>query len=321
MDKVYTFKSKHSIEGNLSRKNVIVDDDSITINSNIILNISHGKKNYAFPIEAGTSFTYQKINSPTLLFFDVSITDGLLYLKQSTSLKYLKEKTTDSLPQEGEYGEIVFDLNSMSLKRWNGNNWVEVIGLVLGVLRDGTFEESFSSISQANMRGEFISSEIVYDRDLTPIRLKKSNGFEFLTHYEKNKLGFRKVETLSFENALCENIASSLIPEFTVVVRSDNLFITPATVGWLQEGIGLSAHSAAVNERCYIIERGFVKNSSWMWEDPPSTPLFFDSNGKLTTVSPIKTKDIGGNVVMAQKIGHVVDRDTIYFSPDRMYIL
>ena len=310
-----------SIEGSASKNDITIDNNILVIEKELYLNISHGVKNYVFTIPANTSFSLNNNYAESILYFEVDPLTAEISLKESNNLLYDFNSVVDTLPTQGEDGQLLFSKNSLCLHHWEGF-WRELIGIPLGKKEDSKIKKLYTNQSQANINSEIISFEIERNRDLDPIRIERSDRVYFLTKDESEKMGFSNVDVLGFEHVLCENISDQSMNPFTVLSRERDNRVRPTSPNTIEPAIALLLHACLPNESSITLEYGFVRNPHWMWTEPPMTPLYVGLNGELTTTSPLELKSAGMNgIISAQKVGYIVDRDVIFFDPLERYIL
>lgn len=313
-------KRRQSIEGKLHESNVIITPDGIRFTKNFYLNLAHKTNNYLVEVEEGSVFSHNLVRKECILYFELNPTDATLTVEKTESLKFIDAPYSESYPSSPEVGQLFFNLTDFTLRQWNGFGWIEKIGIILAhISSDNKIVNLYHDMSQINVNVEIISSKVVKTRDLDVILVETKTGFELLTEKERDTIGFRKLVPFTFDNKLCKCISSTPMDAFTVVSRDENYSVSRASMEWENEATGLLLHDVLDGDTAMVLRSGYLINRQWAWEEPPMTPLYFDVNSRLTTVSPLQ--DVGPNIKYVQKVGYIVDPTTIFFYPEQRLIL
>lgn len=315
----YKFGRKQSVEGKLNSSNLYFKGDELIFDREVLLNISHGSVNYVIKIDEGTAVEVNP-EDEYIIYFSIDPITATLSTHTTSVVNSYSRFLSHEVPTSPEIDQIYFDLNDMMLKQWNGEYWEEVIGVALGVFNNKSIVDLFIGMSHANITGDYIiSSPIVYNNNSMPVRVLTDRGFEFLTKFENEKLNLTNFVNINLEHTVVKSKASTNISENDILVRNDNYTIKPASAYLEKNAIGISLSACKEGDECMILERGFMTSNLWRWESEPHTPLFFDASGKLTTESPLPNDDPHNKI--AQRVGYIIDPNTIFFNPENMFIL
>lgn len=115
-------------------------------------------------------------------------------------------------------------------------------------------------------------------------------------------------------NTYTTNIASADITKYSLLKREPNYNVSVCSSMADSPVIAIAMDDCIAGEFCPILERGFVKNPEWRWDDAPNTDLYCSKTGTLTTIPDFTASSF-------QIVGYIVDVDTIFFDPqDKIHI-
>jgi len=113
---------------------------------------------------------------------------------------------------------------------------------------------------------------------------------------------------VTVSNTYTSSIASADIGKYSLLKREPSYNVSICSSMADSPVIAIATDNCAAGEFCPILERGFVKDPSWRWEDEPNTSLYCSKTGTLTTVPDFTASSF-------QIVGYIVDVDTIFFDP------
>lgn len=314
------FKNIHSFETQANALQFKVENGEIRIPDVIHCCFRIYGKDLYLSIESNSNFKIQN------LFETVKKEDFWVYVLLDPDFGVSFKKTYvdpfvnlfgDDFPQSPNPGELFFNRNISRMFVWNGIKWIEHDAIVLG-----KFDESGNCIafyhrqSQGGYKsGAYLAKAVQFVRE-TPVRIFESSGYSFMTKDEAESLTFSVIDNLRLDTLLHRTRSSVDLPKFTAVIRKDDGFITNADLQSDEEAVAVTLQECNENEECIIIERGFVYDRSKQWPQGHNTRIYYDNNGKLTTIAPSLNSSYA-----VQEIGHVSDIYTIYIQPREKMIL
>jgi hypothetical protein len=220
-----------------------------------------------------------------------------------------------SAPTNPATNQHWFDLTNTLMNYWNGSRWVPCIRCFAAKYDNSSVIIPYLPGSQAGINVGVNSGFILFDDDEKPIKKwQRDNKGQYLTTESPIISHLSRVSNVVLEGATDLCIAKEAIPQWSVVAYQDyNTLVLASYLDQTKPAAGIVKWNMNIGDQGIIHSGGYITNNNWNWTVPASTPLFVGASGQITTVVP-QTGSI-------QRIGMVVDSDTIYVSIEEQVIL
>lgn len=242
------------------------------------------------------------------LYWDIDVRTGALTRGDTSVLPV----TSGIAPVNPPVDQHWFDLQTTTMKVWNGRKWIECIRVFAATLSSAAilgappgFPSSSNSWlgSQAGIVGDFEAGSLVFDGLNQPLRRFDGSFLTSTSELTVASVGARRVR---FETELISLLAAENIAKFSLVqVQQGRRAILARSTDIMSRVAGLAIEDMDVGETSTIVTSGIVRNDQWSWA--PSTvnrPLFCGPTGEI-----VLTPATQG---VHQQIGYVYDSDAIF---------
>ena len=212
-----------------------------------------------------------------------------------------------------------FDLTSSQMKVWDVNVWVRKIRIVVCLLENGVLPVSLSdnlTVFSGTQIGDYTNNDsgvIIYD-NTTRFPIKDSRG-DFITSSDLLLTSVTDLSPVKFESMILQGVADTNIPKDTVVRLVDYGVVRPANEYTASSNtmFGLVQDDVIQGGIATLFTRGFVSDESWDWSIyPVNTPLYVDSQGKLTSTKIIDSQVPVASVISPQSLMIGIPQTTVY---------
>jgi len=236
------------------------------------------------------------------LYWDLNLKTG-----ERTFGHTLLQPVTAAFPPPGpQTDQHWFDLNTTTMKVYNGAVWVDKIRVFAGKYENGAVLQPYETGSQVGLNITVNSGFPLFDEDLNPVKkFNRLNQGEFITTETKLASQLARLANIRIESQFIIAEALEPIPAFSPLAYKG-----PRQVGLAKNtvvdfpAVGVSSEDMFAGEVRGFITQGYVENELWNWTDPSGTPVFYDSTGTLTTNVPQSWS--------IQQVATVVDPKVLY---------
>lgn len=310
------FKHVHAWESKARKNQLSITNNSFMVDEDIFLNIRIYKKSLCFNISANSIIPIDSLRFGSVWLY-VYIDKDARLKTSTTSVDPFNNLFGREFPEYPEPDQLFFNKDISRMFIWNGKDWIERDAVIIGKFDDtGKCVETKKRTSQGGFRAApFLARELIKDKFNNFIRIFERNGYSFLTVEEYSNLGFKELKNITLTTLMHRSIATANINKFTVVNRGTDYTVYPASTQSTTSAVALLLNDAQESEECVILERGFLYTRDRQWVSPAHTPIFYNADGGLTFELP------ENGAIALQKVGHVVDLNTIYFNPEPKFIL
>lgn len=277
-----------------------------------VVTFAHGGSNYlqVFDVDVPAAWGPLQPGVTNYLWWDIDILTAEVTFKIS-----LVEPINSFVePANPVFDQHWFDMNTTTMKVWNGSKWLPRIRVLAGRVPSGSISLLVSATtgSQVGLNGEVEAGYVMLDYLLKPLRTSVG---EFLTSkapvHIKATSGTSGILAVP-PNAFIPIRASEPIPRFSLVyfsgedtvgLASSNpaLTIPKTPIGIVQED--LSADEVGV-----VTQSGEISWDQWDWSAHMGQAMYCGFNGEVTPVRP--------SGILAYRVGFVKNRTTILFQVD-----
>ena len=277
-----------------------------------VLAFAHKNANYLIELTKSENLAWGPIVSGKVnyLYWDVNLITGLI----TRGITLEPTMYSGATPTNPLFDQHWFDLQTTTMKVWNGRKWLEVIRLFAGEVRNASTIISYASnTSQAGIFGDlYETGNILYDVYNKPLR--QSDG-SFATSSSQFILSNTSSKSVKLEGNLISGQAAEPIPAYSLVKQTPNSRIKLSSSSDPYSRVcGIVTGDLYPGEVGYVISNGLIKNPEWNFpENRIGRPVFCGSFGNVTVNPPL-------NGVL-QIIGFVFDKDTINLSIQQVIIL
>lgn len=311
------FKHVHAYESNISCSDLNIENNIIKFEKDISINIRVYQKNFFYEIYSGSTFSFKKPENQKYWLY--VFLDSEAELKVGTTvINPFKFLFGDMFPSNPKSSQLFFNKSISRMFEWNGKGWIEKDAVIIAYFNENDeCLDLYNRVSQGGFRpSPFLAERIVKDDQDNFIKLYEKGSYSFLTYKEADMLGFTLLKNIELKTLIHRSTAKSSMDSMTVVKRDENYDVSPCTTLSENNGVALLINDVEEGQECLLLEKGFYLSSDRQWPDDVNSPLFYDENGTLTAVSPSFN-----NSLAVQRVGRVVDINTIYFSPEEKFIL
>lgn len=304
------------------------------VNSSVVLvAFAHGQADYIYEettplINTWGPFT-SSVSGKYWLYWDINVHTG----ERTFGYTTLQPTVSSTAPRVPAKDMHWFDTTTNTMFVYGDLDWVEKIRCFAGVYQGGNsvepyyVEETVTTVvngvtttstvhnyftSQVGLNTPVAAGFLLFDEDESP--LKSAITGKFLTtesHFYTTK---SNISSISFDMMDFFAQAVESIPAFRVVSYHQNNTVGLASSDdpEYKSASGIVRTSVFSGEVGSVVSRGYVTNTEWRFNVPPTTPLYLGINGTIHTEPPLTG--------FIQKIGTVVSSDTILISIDPQLI-
>lgn len=286
--------------------------------SPIIITFAHGSTNYLFTeLESVSNAWNTTFNTSTSywLYWDISLITGL----RTFGFTLLLPTFGSTFPGSPSLDQHYFSIPDMKMYYWNGESWVECIRVFAGSLINGILHK-ISLGTQVQINLPSAAGEILFDSNGNPlIKYLEDGTFEFATTNDDTQSGSQNLTNIKINQLDISGLSNSYIPKYYCVkfIGKDaynRIQIQKASYFDVNNAAyAITLDDMNVGEVKQLITHGFIQDFSWYWNYPPFTPLFVGGDGEVTTYV--------SNTLSIQKVGHVVNVNTIFVNIEQQIIL
>jgi len=236
------------------------------------------------------------------LYWDIDLLTG-----DRTFGHTLLEPIVSAFPPPGaQNDQHWFDLSTTTMKVYNGAVFIDKVRVFAAKYENGAIIVPFPIGSQVGINQEIDSGFILFDDEDKPVKkFNKFNQGAFITTETKIASHLSKLANFRIESQFIIAKAIENIPAFSPLAYKG-----PREIGLAKNtvptfpAIGIASEDLFTSEVRGFITQGYVINDLWNWLVPAGTPIFYDSNGELTTNIP--------QTFSIQQVATVVDKKTIF---------
>lgn len=220
------------------------------------------------------------------LYWDINLRTGLRTFG-FTTIAPVYQLTEPSLPAVNQHW---FDLNTFTMKVWDGTFWREVVRVFAARYDTATFISMGAGLPNLPFAGTQVAlnvpitlGSIIYDDNNLP--LQRTNG-ELLTTTNHIFVNGAHTNVLTLEQSIMTVTAAQSISAYSVVKLSNFGQVSPAVYEDTSETIlAIVNEGATTNSATNAIMQGIVVNPGWSWSTP-GAPLWVSTNGILVDIDP-----------------------------------
>ena len=246
------------------------------------------------------------------LYWDIDLLTGNL----TRGITQVMPIFSGGLPSNPVNDQHWFDINTTTMKVWNGNKWLEKIRVFAATFTTPVTVTPYPLGSNYPLPAEpeliVDAGNIILDIYNKPIR--QSDGTFLTTASPVGAIGY-SIQKISFETALLSLQANENIPAYSVVrVKHGRLCELARNSDVTSRVIGIMTEDLYIGEVGNVVPAGLIRNALWSW---PATsvgrPVFCGPEGQITTTA--------NSTGVIQQIGYVYDTDAVYIDVKQPIIL
>jgi hypothetical protein len=302
-----------------------LDSTSVSIKAEVSLNadmraiqiaFAHSTANYLFVEDKSVvdAWTGLNLTDTFYLYWDLD----LITTKRTFGFTKIAPTFGTVYPTSPAIDTHFFDLAKTTMFFWNGQNWIECIRVFAGTLTAGILT-IMPQGTQVNLNTPNDIGTILIDVYGNPVRRLSDAGFIFLTTTDAVQPYNSNLDSLSMAQLDLSGVADRYIPRFYCVksvglTPSGTTMIQPASFFDRSNGaFAITSADMHAGDVRQLITHGFVQSDAFNFDLPPQTGLFVGGAGEITPHT--------NTTFSMQKIGHIVNTNTIFISIGRHIVL
>ena len=271
----------------------------------LICNFAYYTKNVIYPLtkEYPNAWKNLPLSDQCWLYIELNVISGEILFKNT---RVPPTYGTD-VPESPVYDLHFFDTKSCTMKVWNGSDWDVKLGVFVGRYENQILNQTgfYFNTSQVDLNHECNAGKLLFtnNKNITANNTLVTSTTKLFSHKDHDSLITQNSRILNAK-------ANEGLQKYTCVrhvLENDNIEKT-TSLEKKHYCTGLVLDDTTENSVVQYITKGFIDDpSAFYWNEPPTTPIFVSSEGKITTIPPTR--------VSIQKIGHIVNTHTIFLDP------
>jgi hypothetical protein len=294
-------------------------NSSVSLNADIKpiqIAFAHDVANYLFVEKVSIVDAWQGLNlmDSFWLYWDID----LITANRTFGFTQLPPGFGPNFPTSPEIDQHFFNQTKSKMYFFNGDTWIECIRVFAGSLIAGALT-IMPQGTQVNINTPIDIGAILHDVYGKPVRKLVADGFVFLTTTDVVQPFNTNLDTLSMAQLDLSGVCDRYIPKLYCVKstgrtsQGDNMIEAASYFDIDNAAFAVTSENMNPGEVKQLITQGFVQDMSFNWSFPPQTGLFVGGAGEITPHTNTEYS--------IQKIGHIVNANTIYINIGRHIIL
>lgn len=301
-------------------KYIQLDGNSVSLDASVnpvVIAFSHGTANYLYTELVSVKDAWVgpfDVTNSYWLYWDIDLITG----KRSFGYTRFIPLFGNSYPTNPEVNQHYFYIPDMKMYYWNGQTWVECVRVFTGSLIAGVLT-GISVGTQVNGTSSNVIGTILFDIYGNPLKKYIDTFFVFLTSVDVIPPANTNLDSVDLSQLNISGITNSYIPKFYCVISGgsdsfNNIIISKASYMNINNAaFAITTDNMNAGDVKQLITHGFLQDTSFNWQCPLLTPLFVGGDGEITVNV--------NSLFSIQKIGYVVNVNTIYIDIDRQILL
>jgi hypothetical protein len=281
----------------------------------IKVSFAHGLGNYLYIEENSVMDAWMNLNRTDnfWMYWDIDMVTA----RRSFGVTKIEPTFGTLYPISPVIDQHYFYIPDMKMYFFNGQTWVECIRVFAGSMKAGYLGNEPRG-TQVNVNVQNVSSEILFDIYGNPLKKFTDTGFTFLTADDDLPPATTNLNSINMSRLNMSGFSTSYIPRFYCIASAgvdaegNTQVMAASYMDTTNPAFAITSDDMHPGEVKQLITRGFVQDNTFNFPYLPQTPLFVGGAGEIT---PFSNKGFS-----IQKIGHIVNTNTIYINVGRQII-